>query len=178
MRDGGRSADELLAPAAPVQRFEPRDPAARELLATVWTHVVPRDVSALRVVPDAAIDLVFAGEGLRVAGPDTRAVLESIPPGTRVLGFQLRPGAAESLLGVPATEVRDDRVDIRDLWGSAGSDVLEAMQDAPDVRRAATALETQVIRRRQHGTAADGLAGALVESRRRPGGRHDAVPCG
>ena len=163
MPEDGRSADGLLAPAAPVQRFEPRDPAARELISTVWTHVVPPDVSALRVVPDAAIDLVFADQGLRVAGPDTSAVLETIPPGTRVLGFQLRPGAVESLLGVPATEVRDERVDIRDLWGSAGSDVLEAMQGAPDVGRAASVLETQVMRRREHGTAADGLPGALVE---------------
>lgn len=175
MRPDVESASELLAPASPVQRFESPDQAARELVATVWTHVVPPGVSVLRVVPDAAIDLVFAADGLRVAGPDTGAVLESFPPGTRVVGFQLRPGAAESLLGVPATAVRDDRVDIRELWGAAGRDVLEAMQDAPDARRAATVLDAEVARRRRGGTAGDGLAGALAE---RLNVEHGAVSVG
>jgi AraC-like DNA-binding protein len=163
MRADGRATREALAPASPVHRFEPLDPAARELVATVWTHVVPPDVSALRVVPDAAIDLVFAERGLRVAGPDTTAVLESIPAGTRVLGFQLRPGAAESLLGAPATAVRDERVDIGELWGSAGAYVVKRMGDAPDARRAAAVLEAEVGRRWQRGARPDRLAGALAE---------------
>jgi hypothetical protein len=138
--EAGRATREVLAPGTRVDRFDPRHPAARELIATVWTHVVPAGADALRVVPDAAIDLVFAGDRLRVAGPDTAAVLELIPPGTRVLGFQLRPGAAESVLGVPASAVRDERVDLSELWGRVGAETVDAMHGTPDVARAAAIL--------------------------------------
>jgi AraC-like DNA-binding protein len=154
---------EMLAPASRVDRRRPRDPAVRELVTTVWTHVVPDGVGALRVVPDAAIDLVFADGRLRVAGPDTSAALEAMRPNARVLGFQLRPGAAESVLGVPASAVRDDRVDMSDLWGRAGASVLEAMVEAGTVDRAAVVLETALARRQRSAPAPDGLAGAIAE---------------
>lgn len=108
MPDDGSVAREMLAPASRVRRFQPRMPAVRELVTTAWTHTVPEGVATLRVVPDAAIDLVFVNGSLRVAGPDTGAVVEAIPDGSRVLGFQLRAGVAEIVLGVPASAVRDD----------------------------------------------------------------------
>lgn len=125
--------------------------------------MLPNDVRVLRVVPDAAIDLVFANDHLRVAGPDTAAVLESIPPGTRVIGFKLHAGAAPSVLGVPASAVRDQRVDISELWGRTGAAIAEAMVEAPTVRRAADVLESALAHRQPHGQAPDQLARALVE---------------
>jgi AraC-like DNA-binding protein len=117
----------------------------------------------LRVVPDAAIDLVFAGGRLRAAGPDTTAVLEPLPAGTLVVGFQLRPGAAVSVLGVPASAVRDSRVDMGELWGRAGTAALDAMAEAGTVESAAGALEATLARRRLNVCAPDELAGAIAD---------------
>jgi AraC-like DNA-binding protein len=143
-------------------RFVPRNAAARELIMTVWTHVVPNDLRVLRVVPDAAIDLVLADDQLRVAGPDTAAVLESIPPGTRVVGFQLRAGAATSALGVPASAVRDERVEISELWGRTGVAVAEAMVDAPTVEKAVDVLESAIADRTPQAPAPDPVARAVL----------------
>jgi AraC-like DNA-binding protein len=80
-----------------------------------------------------------------------------------VLGFQLRAGAAESVLGVPASAVRDDRVDMSDLWGDAAVAVGEAMLEAGSVAGAAGVLEAVIVRRRRDDPAPDRLAGAVVE---------------
>jgi AraC-like DNA-binding protein len=159
----GRAGGETLAPASPVRRFAPRHRAARGLINTVWTHVVPDDVHVLRVLPDAAIDLVFAGDHLRVAGPDTAAVLEPIPPGARIVGFQLCAGAAARVLGVPASAVRDERVDIREVWGPTGAAVAESMLEARTVERSADVLETALVRRQLRAGESDQLAPVLVE---------------
>jgi AraC-like DNA-binding protein len=75
----------------------------------------------VRVVPDGCIDIVWTeGSGTIVAGPNTRAFLVDLAPGTRVAGVRLHPGAAPSLLGVDALELRDGRVAIDDVWGDAG----------------------------------------------------------
>ncbi|HWM74500.1 MAG TPA: DUF6597 domain-containing transcriptional factor, partial [Nocardioides sp.] len=63
------------------------------------------------VVPDGCVDLVWLGsEGLKVVGADTGPhVVE--PLGSSVAGVRLRPGAAGAVLGMPASEVRDQQVD-------------------------------------------------------------------
>ena len=70
-----------------------------------------------RVVPDACVDLIWWGEGLSVAGPDTRARVVSLPPGSRLVGVRLRPGAAGAVLGLPASELCDSFPDAADVLG-------------------------------------------------------------
>lgn len=71
------------------------------------------------VLPDGCMDLVWSGERLLVAGPDTRAHRAGpMPPGTSALGLRLPPGAAPVLLGVPAHALRDERPDLADVWGA------------------------------------------------------------
>jgi AraC-like DNA-binding protein len=60
-----------------------------------------------RVVPDGCVDLVWSGERLTIAGPDTRARLVALAPASLVVGVRLRPGAAGAVLGLPAGELRD-----------------------------------------------------------------------
>ncbi|MFN2561970.1 MAG: DUF6597 domain-containing transcriptional factor [Jatrophihabitans sp.] len=152
---------EVLAPGGAVQRRAPRRAELRSLVSSVWTTVVPADAGTLRVLPDAAIDLVFADGRLVVAGPDTVACLETLPAGRPVLGFQLRPGAVAGALGLPASAVRDQRVDVRDLWGADGRDLVDAMAEAATVGAAADRLEGFLVRRTA-GFAPDRLAGAIV----------------
>jgi AraC-like DNA-binding protein len=77
-----------------------------------------------RIVPDACVDLIWSGHRLSVAGPDTRARVVALDPGTRIVGVRLRPGVAGAVLGLPATELCDQAPDAHDVLGR---DATEAM---------------------------------------------------
>jgi AraC-like DNA-binding protein len=77
----------------------------------------PDDPGA-RVLPDGCIDLVwFPGRAPVVAGPATLPVMTRAEPGQLIVGVRFRTGLAASVLGVPATELRDATVPLADLWG-------------------------------------------------------------
>ena len=80
--------------------------------------------SEQRVVPDACVDLIWSGERLSIAGPDTRARLVALNPGTRIVGVRLRPGAAGAVFGLPASELRDTAPDAADVLGGDRADAL------------------------------------------------------
>lgn len=67
------------------------------------------------MLPDGCMDLMWSEGRLIVAGPDTRAYVPAGPPAPYV-GVRFFPGTAPALLGVPAHELRDRRVDLADLW--------------------------------------------------------------
>ncbi len=90
------------------------------------------DVAA-PVLPDGCIDLLWREGRLVVAGPDTTAFAPAMPAGTRIAGIRFFPGTAPALLGVPAHELRDRRVELADLWPAAQVRRLtEQVDDAPD----------------------------------------------
>jgi AraC-like DNA-binding protein len=76
------------------------------------------------VVPDACVDLIWSGERLTIAGPDTRARLVALAPGTRIIGIRLRPGVAGTVLGLPAGELRDATPDAADVLGRDRAEAL------------------------------------------------------
>jgi AraC-like DNA-binding protein len=80
-----------------------------------------------RVVPDACVDLIWSGERLSIAGPDTRARLVALEPGARLVGVRLRPGVAGAALGLPASELRDASPDAADVLGH---DRVQALLEA------------------------------------------------
>ena len=62
------------------------------------------------MLPDACCDLIWqSGRGVFVAGPDTGPVLVLLPPGTVLAGVRLRPGAGGPALGLPLSELLDQR---------------------------------------------------------------------
>ncbi|MTE16447.1 helix-turn-helix transcriptional regulator [Nocardia aurantiaca] len=86
--------------------------------AVVWTREGVGDAD-LPVLPDGSMDLLWIDGRLSVAGPDTRAYRP--PPGfaDAITGIRFYPGTAPALLGVPASELRDARTDLADLWSPA-----------------------------------------------------------
>ncbi|MER7052826.1 helix-turn-helix transcriptional regulator [Streptomyces sp. NPDC000351] len=88
--------------------------ASRLTGAVVWTNT-PTAPGTGRVLPDGCMDLLWYDGRLLVAGPDTRAHVTEGAPGPWA-GVRFYPGAAPALLGVPAHELRDRRVDLTDLW--------------------------------------------------------------
>ncbi|MDI3402252.1 helix-turn-helix domain-containing protein [Streptomyces cavernicola] len=99
-----------------------------------WTAPYP-------VLPDGCMDLLWTEGRLFVAGPDTRAYAPAGEGGPTIVGLRFAPGTAPALLGVPAHELRDRRVDLADLWPAARVRNLTARVDAaPDPASALEAL--------------------------------------
>lgn len=67
------------------------------------------------VVPDGCMDLIWLDDRLIVAGPDAHAHGGVLAPGEQATGIRLTPGTAPTILGVPASELVDQRVALADL---------------------------------------------------------------
>jgi AraC-like DNA-binding protein len=88
--------------------------ALRPAVSCLWTSVVATDEPTI-VLPDGCIDLIWRrGEGAFIAGPDTGPAPAALPVGSMLVGVRLRPGAGGPALGLPLTELRDQRVDLAD----------------------------------------------------------------
>ncbi|MDX3415939.1 helix-turn-helix transcriptional regulator [Streptomyces sp. MD20-1-1] len=86
--------------------------------AAVWTSEPAGEDGTGRVLPDGCMDLLWHDGRLLVAGPDTRAYVDAGAVGPWA-GIRFHPGTAPTLLGVPAHELRDRRVELADLWPAA-----------------------------------------------------------
>jgi AraC-like DNA-binding protein len=152
-------AGQLLAPSGPVYRRPPSHRGLASVMTCVWATSVPPSAQSLRVLPDAAVDLVFADGRLVAAGPDTGPVVEQLPEG-QVVGFQLAPGAVGTVLHVPASALLDGRVDIAELWGSAGRDLVDRLREADRPDQVRSLVEEAVL---HHASSrrVDRLAGRL-----------------
>lgn len=109
--------------------------------AVLWTKTV--DGPGLPVLPDGCMDLIWMNDRLIVAGPDTRAHHPGGSFGDRYVGIRFFPGTAPALLGIPARELRDRRVDLAQLWpAGVVRPLVDRMAGAGD---RAAALE-QIVR--------------------------------
>ncbi|MFI1364367.1 helix-turn-helix domain-containing protein [Streptomyces griseochromogenes] len=130
--------------------------------AVVWQRT-PQDLEGVRpVLPDGCMDLLYSEGRLLVAGPDTRAYVPGGPPRAWA-GIRFFPGTAPALLGVPAHELRDARVELADLWPAARVRRLcDRVEAAP---APAAALEDVALDLAARSAAApDPLLRHLVES--------------
>jgi AraC-like DNA-binding protein len=90
----------------------PPPTALSDLVECAW--VVDGPPEPVRVLPDGCMDLMRMDGRIVVAGPDTAA---SVSPhdGEPFVGLRFHPGVLPRLLGVPASELRNDRVPLRDV---------------------------------------------------------------
>jgi AraC-like DNA-binding protein len=135
--------------AVSYQEFSVRSELA-DLVACTWQRRVPARGAAAtqRVVPDGCVDLVWRGSQLWVVGPDTGPVMSPLDPGETVVGLRFRPGAAGAALGLPASELRDGRVPLADVWAARGAELAERLGDADTPRARRALLENTVTGRR------------------------------
>jgi AraC-like DNA-binding protein len=117
---------------------------ASPLVACTWERITA-EARCQRIVPDACVDLIWSGDRLTIAGPDTAARGGALATGSRSVGVRLRPGAAGAMLGLPASELRDRSPDAADVLGrnvaeallerlSAGSDPYAVLLRALELR--------------------------------------------
>ena len=156
-------------------------PVSSALACCTWEQRAPVAWEQ-RVVPDACVDLIWSGERLTIAGPDTRARLVALAPGTRIVGVRLRPGAAGAVLGLPASELQDETPDAADVIGRDYADALlgalvgvaRARHDASRAGNDPHAILLAAIEGRA-GSSPDPLVRAAVAALDRPHARVAAV---
>ena len=140
------------------------------LVACTWERTTTSR-RELRIVPDACVDLIWSGERLSIAGPDTKARVVTLAPGARVVGVRLRPGMAGAVLGVPASELRDCTPEVVEVLGyEVAAPLLEALAAGVDPHRR---LLRAVQERGVH--EPDPLVGAAVAALGQPRARVSAV---
>lgn len=113
-------------------------PRLGELVECRWVRTGPGQPG--RILPDGCMDLIQMGDRIVVAGPDTTAFIAA---GSRdpMQGLRFRPGALPRLLGVPASELRNARVDLSELVRIDRGSPLEQLAEtlAAEPPRAETA---------------------------------------
>ncbi|HEX4733585.1 MAG TPA: helix-turn-helix domain-containing protein [Thermoleophilaceae bacterium] len=170
---GLKISDVVASGAVAYREFRPL-PALSDVVLCTWERTVPRAEgapAAQRVLPDGCVDLVWRGGGLWTAGPDTRAVMSPLMQGETVVGIRMRPGAAGALLGLPASEIRDDRVPVGLLWAAAGDELTERLADAAHPSRQRQLLERTLLRRRADAEPPDALVAQALALLGRSGTR-------
>lgn len=137
-------------------------PALAARVRTVWVQRTgPRPVLQ-RNLPTGGVELQCPiGATPRLVGPLTRAKVEILPPGLTIVGARFWPGAASSLLGVPADELVDQLVPFDEVWGEA-SDLSVRLAQAPGPDAALQALQLDLVRRQARTPPADSLVAEAV----------------
>src|SRR6266508_4278626 len=132
--DGGR----VVARAPP--RPRPCQPAGLCLAGDLGDAAMP--------LPDERLDLVWVDDGsLWLSGPETTSWSRGYPPATTAVGVGFRPGVGLPLLHLAASEVRDTRVRLDELWGDRQArELAERVAACPDDRGRAEELERAVRR--------------------------------
>jgi AraC-like DNA-binding protein len=173
---------QVMAPERdPVQSFRERLPApetARKV-ASVWVLEVGAEGGAYehRTVPNGSAEISYAlgSNRIVVSGPQRMPVVARVEPGTTVVGLRFHPGAAPSILGPPASDLVDLRVDLDRLWGSSVAMLAERLGEAGAPEGAARLLEDEVAHRLADAAAPDQLVKAAIGRLQpwRPGGLGD-----
>ncbi|MGW2987050.1 helix-turn-helix domain-containing protein [Streptomyces goshikiensis] len=123
--------------------------------AVLWRAAGP----GRTVLPDGCMDLMWVSGRLVVAGPDTGPHPAGEVP-RAVAGLRFAPGTAPALLGVPARELRDLRVDLADLW--PGPEVRRTGERIAAYEDPCAGLEAAARRRAAATAPPDPLLGEVV----------------
>jgi AraC-like DNA-binding protein len=160
-----------VSPGAIRQTFVERPPTAplADLVASAWVQQITPDGESYthRNTPNGGVEVVCAVGGMpRVIGPRTGPLVDVLAPGTTVVGVRFHPGAASSLLGVPASELVDLALDPEDLWGRSAAALGETVDAAVSPESALAALEEHLARRAMGASAPDPLVAEVVRQLR------------
>lgn len=103
-------------PRLPYREFAPPSTVRADVVC-FWNRPADASRSDARIIPDGCIDIIWAGElPPFVAGPMTSPALPKPAAGAEMFGVRFQPGIAPALLGVSASELRDQHVPLRDIW--------------------------------------------------------------
>src|SRR5262249_36440490 len=141
-------AEAVLAEAIGTHQDRPALPALASHFARVWfNRIHPGYLRAAAVVPDGCTDLQWITGRLRIAGPDRTATIEHLAEGVTVIGLRFQPGAAAAWLGVPASELVNQRVPLEAFWGRDAIALADWVSEAETTDGIARRLESGLSKR-------------------------------
>jgi AraC-like DNA-binding protein len=158
----------VLPPARLGQTYRERSPRPElaGVLSCVWLLQVPSGGRAYehRTVPNGCVELACALDTgvVRVAGPKRAPALERVDPGTTMVGVRFRPGAAPTILGLPAAELLEFDIDLDLMWGPSAATLGARIAEPARPQDAAARLERLVAARCAAAPGADPLVTAAV----------------
>ncbi|PBB84192.1 MULTISPECIES: AraC family transcriptional regulator [unclassified Mesorhizobium] len=154
----------VLARSTGFFRERPAGGGLAGVFSAVWVHRMPQEnVPPIVITPDATIDLQWIDGRFRVAGPDKEPQIERPPAGAVIVGFRFLPGAAAGWLGLPASEIVGERLDLAELWGGRARELSDGIKHAPDLAGMVRLLEETVGRQTQGCDALDPLMGRAFD---------------
>jgi AraC-like DNA-binding protein len=143
----------------------PPVPALAGLVSSVWIQQVApgSEPYTHRNIPHGGVELVCpVGSVPRIVGPLTRPLVEVLTPGTTVVGVRFRPGAAPSVLDLPAWELLDLAVETDELWGRSAVALGERVDRAASPADALADLQRHVVGRLGDAPGPDPLVSEAV----------------
>jgi AraC-like DNA-binding protein len=96
--------------------------------------------------PTAASIILINGTAV-VVGPWTEFFVAHLPPGTNIIGARCYPGHVPNVLGIPASELLNQSVPLRDVWGRAETARFARIAQEPTLSARMSAMETALIGR-------------------------------
>lgn len=125
--------------------YLPPLPLAEHFLC-FWTQTVSSQAEfQQRVLPDCCVDIILMNETAVVVGPWTKFFVACLPPDTNIIGARCYPGHVPNVLGIPASELLDQSVPLRDVWGRAEAARFERMAEEPTLSARMSAMETALL---------------------------------
>jgi AraC-like DNA-binding protein len=160
----GLGADGLIPGG---QSYVERAPvsALADLVSSVRIQRIASDAEPYihRRIPNGSVELMCSvGSVPQVVGPTTRPVVEVLEPGTTVVGVRFLPGAAPSILGLPASELVDLTVEVDEIWGRPAVGLGERLAGAASDDEALVELQRHVVDRMAGAGAPDPLVSEAV----------------
>jgi AraC-like DNA-binding protein len=111
--------------------------------AVLWQRTVESAPVRTTIMPDGCMDLVWDGDHLFVAGPDTAARWHRSPAGTSYAALRFSGGLGPTLLDVPADRLCNQTANLDELWPARAVQMLtDQVGEDP-----ASALEAWVVER-------------------------------
>lgn len=139
-----------------------REGAARVPGGVLWTQSAGGHGRTARVLPDGCLDVIWSSRaGLLVAGPDTVAHLAAVAPGESYVGLRFPPGLGPAVLGVPAYDLRNQRVPLAAIWSGPRTRLIE--EGIAEARQPGRVLDRVAIERLRLAGGADPIAGVVAE---------------
>lgn len=167
-------ANTKAAATSDYREYAPLSPLADHLVC-FWTQSITgcRSEYAQRVLPDGCIDIVFINdEAPTVVGPWVKPFIARLLAGTTIVGARLRPGRAPALLGLPAAELLNQSVALRDVRSRALSSTFERVSERSSLAARRSALEATLLNLLARLAPIDPITSASIRwLARRPHGR-------
>jgi len=141
----------------------------------LWTQSITggHGEYAQRVLPDGCIDIVFINdEAPIVVGPWIQPFVARLPVATKIVAARWHPGRAPSLLGLPAAELLNQSVALRDIWSVKLSSLFEQVSEQASLSARRSSLENMLLRLSANAPPRDTIVNASIQwLTRHPHGR-------